>query len=57
VQVNALIQCQRLQPLALPKEATEGDISLRKVEDGDLLSAEVSLMWRVVCTWLQVRVA
>jgi len=57
VQVNALIQCQRLQPLALPKEATVADIGLRKVEDGDLLSAEVSLMWRVVCTWLQVRVA
>ena len=43
--------------MALPKEATEEDMSLRKVESNSLLSAELSLMWRVVCTWLQVRIA
>ncbi len=54
VQVKALIECKRLQPLAMPDEATGGGMSLRQVAGGALLSAEVALMWRVVCTWLQV---
>lgn len=55
MQVEALIDCQRLQPLALPKEATEGAMSLREATAGGaLLSTELALMWRVVCTWLQV---
>jgi hypothetical protein len=54
-QVRALIECQRLQPLALPEEGAEGPMSLRQAAAGGLLSAEVALMWCVVCTWLQVR--
>lgn len=54
VQVLALIECRRLQPLAMSDEATGGGMSLRQVSEGGLLSAEVALMWRIVCTWLQV---
>ena len=54
VQVTALVECGRLQPLAMPEEATGGGMSLRQVADGGLMSAEVALMWRIVCTWLQV---
>ena len=53
--MRALIECQRLQPLALPDEGTEGPMSLRQAAAGGLLSAEVALMWCIVCTWLQVR--
>lgn len=54
VQVEALIECGRLQPLAMSDEAAGGGSSLRQVASGSLLSAEVALMWRIVCTWLQV---
>ena len=53
--VKALIDCRRLQPLSLPTEAVEGPVSLRQATSGGgLLSAELALMWRVLCTWLQV---
>ena len=54
VQVTALVECGRLQPLAMPEEATGGGMSLRQVADGGLMSAELALMWRIMCTWLQV---
>ena len=55
-QVKALIDCGRLQPLNLPTEALEGPMSLRQAANGGgLLSAELALMWRVLCTWLQVK--
>ena len=54
VQVKALIECKRLQPLAMPDEAAGGGMSLRQVAGGALLSAEMALMWHIVCTWLQV---
>lgn len=52
--MRALIECQRLQPLAPPEEEIGGPMSLRQAAGGGLLSAEVALMWCVVCTWLQV---
>ena len=53
--MKALIDCGRLQPLNLPTEALEGPMSLRQAASGgSLLSAELALMWRVLCTWLQV---
>ena len=56
-QVKALIDCGRLQPLNLPTEALVGPMSLRQAAiGGGLLSAELALMWRVLCTWLQVEI-
>lgn len=53
-QVRELIQCGRLQPLAMGKEAVEGNAGLRRAPGAKPMSAELALMWRVVCTWLQV---
>ena len=50
----ALVECGSLQPLAMSEEATGGGMSLRQVADGGLMSAQSALMWRIVCTWLQV---
>jgi hypothetical protein len=54
LQVLALIHCGRLQPLAMGREAGEGNAGLRRDLGAGPMSAELALMWRVVCTWLQV---
>lgn len=56
-QLLALVSCGRLQPAALSEEATEGDAGLRRAPGSGLMSDELALMWRVICTWLQVLTA
>lgn len=55
LQLLALIECGRLQPAALTEEATEGDPGLRRAPGSGPMPDEVALMWRIFCTWLQVR--
>lgn len=55
VQLLALIECGRIRPAGLSKEAAEGDAGLRRAPGSPPMSDELAMMWRIICTWLQVR--